>query len=70
MDMDEPNAVISDRELAEWKAPAPGARDPAGEREEAATYEDLSDSLRTWARSYHAAPEAREADAPGMEAGQ
>ena len=32
--------------------------------------EDLSDTLRTWARSYHAAPEAREADAPGTEAGQ
>ena len=61
----EPNTVISGREMAEWKADAPGASDPAGEREQAAMYEDLSDTLRTWARSYHAAPEA---DAP--EAGQ
>ena len=68
--MDEPNTIISGREMAEWKAPSADARDPAGEREEAAMGEDLSDTLRTWARSYHAAPEAREADAPGMEAGQ
>jgi len=53
--------------MAEWKAPAPDAKDPAGEREEAKMYADLSDTLRTWARSYHAAPEAREAD---REAGQ
>ena len=66
----EPNTVISGRELAGWKAPAPGARDPAGEREEAGLHEDLSDSLRTWARSYHAEPEAREAGEAGREAGQ
>ena len=35
--------------MADWKAPAPDARDPAGEREEAELYADLSDSLRTWA---------------------
>ena len=60
--MDEPNTVISSREMAGWKAPVPGAGDPAGEREEAAMRADLSDTLRTWARSYHAEPEAREAD--------
>ena len=56
--------------MAQWKAPAPDARDPAGEREEAAMYEDLSDTLRTWAHSYHAEPEAREAGEAGREAGQ
>ena len=30
--------------------------DPEGAREEAALYDDLSDSLRTWARSWHATP--------------
>ena len=67
---DEPNTVISGREMDEWKAPAPGARDPAGEREEAEIYEDLSDSLRTWARSYHAEPEARAAGEADREACQ
>lgn len=55
--------------MANWKAPAPDARDPDGEREEAELYEDLSDSLRTWARSYHATPQAREADEAEPEAG-
>ena len=55
--------------MAEWKAPAPDARDPAGEREEAALYADLSDSLRTWARSWPGAPQAREADEAELEAG-
>ena len=63
----EPNTVVSGHEMAEWKAPGPDARDPAGEREEAATREDLSDTLRTWARSYHAVPKAREADREACE---
>ena len=56
--------------MSDWKAPAPGAKDPAGEREEAELYDDLSDSGRTWARSYHAIPQAREADRADPEAGQ
>lgn len=58
----------------EWKAPAAGAKDPVGEREESELYADLSDSLRTWARSYHAEP-AQQADTEleadrGREAGE
>ena len=56
--------------MADWKAPTPDAKDPTWEREEAAMYEDLSDSLRTWVRSYHAEPEAREAGEADREAGQ
>jgi hypothetical protein len=56
--------------------PTPGEReamremdvtDPAGEREEAAMYADLEDSLRALGRSYHAIPQAEEVD---REAGQ
>ena len=42
--------------MSEWKAPAPDAKDPAGEREEAELYEDLSDSGRG---RRHAVPDAR-----------
>jgi hypothetical protein len=55
--------------MSDWKAPAPDAKDPAGEREEAELYDDLSDSARTWARSYHAIPQAREAKEADREAG-
>ena len=54
---------------ADWKAPAPDAKDPAGEREEAGLYADLGDSLRTWAHSWSSAPQAREADEAEPEAG-
>jgi hypothetical protein len=43
--------------MADWKAPAPDAKDPAGEREEAELYTDLGDSLRTWARSWQSSPQ-------------
>jgi hypothetical protein len=56
--------------VSDWKAPAPDAKDPAGEREEAALYEDLSDSSRAWGLSYHAIPKAPEAKEADREAGQ
>ena len=34
----------------------PDVPDPEGAREEAALYASLEDSLRTWARSWHATP--------------
>jgi len=55
--------------MAGWKAPAPEPRDPAGEREEAAQYAELEDSLRTWAHSWSSAPQEREADQAEPEAG-
>ena len=55
--------------MTEWKAPAPDAKDPAGEREETELYADLSDSGHAWARSYHAIPEASGADRADPEAG-
>ena len=55
--------------MADWKAPAPDAKDPAGEREEAELYADLGDSLQTWARSWSSAPQAREAEHSDREAG-
>ena len=49
--------------------PAPDARDPAGEREEAELYADLEDSLRTWARSWPSVPQVRGAEQADPEAG-
>ncbi len=57
--------------MADWKAPAPDAKDPAGEREEARLYADLSETMRAWAHSYPCREEPREAGAEGdREAGQ
>ena len=53
--------------MTEWKAPAPDATGPAGEREEAIQRADLGESARAF-RSPHVtpkAPEAREADRKG-----
>ena len=55
--------------MADWKAPAPDARDPAGQREETAQYAELEDSLRTWAHIWVSVPQAREADQAEPEAG-
>lgn len=55
--------------MADWKAPAPDAKDPAGEREEAELYADLGDSLQTWAHSWSSTAQAREADQADPEAG-
>jgi len=51
------------------KVPAPDARDPAGEHEEAELYADLEDSLRTWARSRPSVPQVRGAEQADPEAG-
>ena len=51
--------------MTEWKAPAPDAKDPAGEREETELYADLGDSLQTWAHSWPSAAQAREAGRGG-----
>jgi hypothetical protein len=56
--------------MAERKAPAPDARDPAGEREEAIQRADLMESARAWAGSYHVTPKAPEAREADREAGQ
>jgi hypothetical protein len=56
--------------MTEWKAPAPDARDPAGEREEAIQRADLMESARAWAGSYHVTPKAPEAREADREAGQ
>jgi hypothetical protein len=45
--------------MADWKAPAPDAKDPAGDREEADLYADIEGSLRTWARSWESVPQPK-----------